>query len=118
MQTSFCIQESLWKKFEKHIFFLKYIGEEKTKQNWMIEAIKEKLSKGEYADLKAILEETEKRMTIFLEDKLNERIEKQIELARKVKGSYSKKQLITEAITEKLEREREELKDVIEKTTF
>ena len=118
MQTSFSVQESLWKKFEKHIFLLKYIGGEKTKQNWMIDAVEEKLSKKEYEDLKTLLEEPEKRMTIFLDEDLNERLEKQIELARKVQGSYSKKQLIIEAIIDKLEREREELEDVIKDITL
>ena len=112
-QTSFIVQEALWKKFEKHIFLLKYIGKEKTKQSWLMEAVEEKLSKEEYADLKKILEEPERRMAIFLNDALREKIDKQIELARRVKGSYSKKQLITEAIMEKLERERDELKDTI-----
>ena len=116
--TSLSLQESLWKKFEKHIFFLRYIGEEKTKHDWITEAIEEKLSKKEYADLKDLLEEAEKRLTISLDDELNERLEDQIELSRKVQGSYSKKQLIIEAIIDKLERKREELKDIIKKTTF
>jgi hypothetical protein len=96
-KTSFRIQEEIWKRFEKHIFLLRYGGKEKDRQDWLVEAIEEKLAKQEYSDMKDRLSEIEKKMTLSLDEKLHKKLNKQTELGRRAQGSYSKKQLIAEA---------------------
>jgi len=106
------IDDFLHKRLEKHLRILKHLDEGgKTKQQWIKEALKEKLEQSNESEL---LAPKESRIAVRLNEAMNRKVEKKVELRKKLRDSYSKKQLIVEAINEKLEKEEVKTKQFLE----
>lgn len=106
------ISESLYHKIEKVISTLnKLDNHNHSKRSWAIEAIQEKLRSEEVFPnfLKG------KHLNLFISQELNKELEKKVALLKKFRKSYSKKKWIIEALHEKLEREENQAKMLIEK---
>ncbi|MFI5342783.1 MAG: hypothetical protein ACHQUC_01035 [Chlamydiales bacterium] len=104
------IGENLYKRFNKHIKCLKNLSKQLTKQNWLEQAFKEKLTKQDDS-IHDIL--SEKLLHIRIDDPLFKEIAKQVEMIKKFRN-FSKKQWMLEAIYEKLDREEEQVKKDLE----
>jgi Uri superfamily endonuclease len=88
----------VYERLEKHVLILKkLIDRSTTKQRWILDAIKQKLSK---------IDKTvpiERRIAIRIERSIDSELVKRVEYIRQFRTSYSKKQWILDAIIEKLE---------------
>ncbi|MBA3283955.1 MAG: hypothetical protein H0U27_02690 [Nitrosopumilus sp.] len=97
-----CISPHLQERLERHILILKrFIDRSATKQRWITEAIKEKLSN--YANNPIVSKEL--RLYLRIEEELEKKVLEKVEYIKKFRSSYSKKQWIMEAIFEKLDRD-------------
>ena len=105
------IDDHLHRKLEKHLKILKFIEHQKqSKQNWIVEAVKDKLKRD--LDLKEIPKD--KRLVFKIDNTLSKQVSKQVDILKKFKNSYSKKQWFVEAINEKLEKEESKTKEFLE----
>ncbi len=101
--TSFTVDESLYEKLEALLHSLKFIDlEKRSKQRWIIEAIKEKLIQ----DIKP--PKKERPLSVRISKALNEKIHEKVEQIKKFR-SYSKRQWLFDAFYEKLERDQDKL---------
>jgi hypothetical protein len=101
------IGERLYIRINKHILFLKHLNKSQNKQAWIEEAILDKLKKEEEQDgIECI--SREKHLSFKIRSQIDTRIEKRVEFIKKIRGSFSKKQWLLEAIYEKLDTEEEE----------
>lgn len=109
--TSYSVQigEHLFERIDKHVQLLKFLGSSpQNKKNWIISAIKEKLKKVGNIPVQNLPKE--KHLTLVLDPQLRNEIEEQITNLKKVRRSYSMKQLIVEAIFEQLAQEEDLIK--------
>ena len=84
------IGERLFNRIDEHVFFLKTQGNDvHTKQKWITEAIKEKLSKENDKRLPQVPKS--KSIFVKLEEPLSKELEERINFIKKMKGSYSLK---------------------------
>jgi hypothetical protein len=107
------IDAHLHKKLERHLKILKHLDQQSlSKQKWVMDAVQEKLS----------AEQNEKEIpkNFFLSLRINvstnKKIESKVEYEKKFRDSYSKKQWLIEAINEKLEREEQKAKKLLEES--
>jgi hypothetical protein len=101
------ISPILHHKLDQHIFLLKKLFKTgKTKRDWLTEAIEEKLAREEP---KRVVDK-EKRVGLRLDLMTNKKLEERVEMIRRFRYSYSKKQWIVDAIYEKLDSEEEPAK--------
>lgn len=108
---SVTIGDHLHYRIEKHIRLLKLLEDEgHTKQKWILNAVKEKLKK-ECDPLSS----KDRHLQIKIDPDTHQQIEEQVNLIKKGRRSYSKKQLIVEAIFEQLDREEEKARELLEK---
>lgn len=113
---SFKVGENLFKKIEKNLHLLKYLDHNShSKQRWIVEALTEKLNH----ELKTPPDDIprERQLTVRINDVLNKKIEKRTEFIKKFRNSYSKKQWVIEAIHEKLDREAEKTRKLLQEVT-
>lgn len=104
------IDEHLFARLKNHLIVLKHLGKKKhTHQEWIVSSIKENL---EQEILPSSLKPHHLRFLIDTE--LNEKIKFKVELMKKFRRHYSKKQLILEAIYKKLDEEEEEAKKLLQ----
>jgi hypothetical protein len=99
------------KSLDKHIQRLKYIESPTcTKKKWVEQAIEEKLSS------KLDLDEAfqEKQIILHLSPENLESLKNRVRTLKKIHRSYSYKKLIEEAIYEKLEREEQKTRALLE----
>jgi len=99
---TFIVGENLHNRINKHVNKLKSTeGPGQSKQKWVIDAIKEKLNAENLSeDLPR-----EKSLGLKISLNLHNQILKRVEMMRKVRSSFSKKQWIVEAIADKLDRD-------------
>lgn len=109
---NFKLGEHLFGRVDKHIRALKYVKKEGfNKKEWMASAIREKLAN---EDISIDSVPRDKFFNIPVDPHLHDMLERRIEFIKKFR-SYSTKQLIQEAIQEKLEREEAKTAKLIEK---
>lgn len=100
---SVTIDEQLYKRLEKHITVLKHIEQKGlTKQKWIMDAIKAKLNKDNQSDNFEIPKN--RYLVLKINAPINSKIESNVSVQKRFR-SYSKKQWILEAISEKLNHE-------------
>ena len=98
------IGERLYKRLTKHIQFLKHLDSIKNKQAWLEKAILEKLKEEE--ELDAIEHfSPERHLSFRIAAQIDDRIERRVEIMKKIRSSFSKKQWILEAIHARLDNE-------------
>ncbi|CUI18083.1 conserved hypothetical protein (plasmid) [Candidatus Protochlamydia naegleriophila] len=108
------VGEDLYTRINKYIHVVKSLEDKKiTKQNWIREAVKEKLEKEKDVSPGSI--SRERVLTFKLEYPLIKAIEGQVEITKKFRYSYSKKKWFEEAFYEKLERDEHKAKTLLEK---
>lgn len=98
------ISPYMHKRLDRHIFIIKKLIDKKlTKHNWLLDAINEKLkNEAPYEEVP-----TANTITIKMDHKFEQLILQRIEYIKKFRKSYSKKQWISDAIIDKLERDEE-----------
>jgi hypothetical protein len=110
----FNMGEHLFNRLEKHLFNLSCIEDQRqSKQRWIIEAIKEKMER----DFQSEDFSMPRFRKVFLKisKPLNRKLDSIISMIKKVRGSFSKKQLIVEAIQEKLEKDEPKINHSLKK---
>ncbi|WP_068470649.1 hypothetical protein [Candidatus Protochlamydia phocaeensis] len=107
------IGENLFKRISKHIKLLKTIGSPiSSKQSWMEQAISEKLEREKNSLSNEMLSDTYLHFKIDLET--HAEIEKRVEVIKKFRSSFSKKQWFLEAIFDKLDKDEEQAKHLLQ----
>lgn len=98
------ITRTLVDRLNRHLSYLKYVKNNRcSKRSWVLSALREKIAIEREQDVPDI----PKRGVILLElDKeLTDELEAKVRLVRDVRGSYSIKSWMVDAIEEKLERD-------------
>ena len=107
------VGNNLYSRVKKHIHLLKRLKSQNfTLQRWIIDAIKEKLNSPE---VNALTDQKENYIMFKLGKDLFDQVEQRVQLLKKVRRSYSKKQLIVEAIFEKLEKDDHGMQELLQK---
>lgn len=101
------IGERLYKRITKHIQLLKHLKITQNKQRWVERAILEKIERDEKQEIIECIS-PEKHLSFKISSHIDAKVEKRVEVIKKLRGSFSKKQWILEAIYEKLEMEEKE----------
>ena len=103
-QYSFCITQNLHDRLTKHLLILKKLClQGQTKQNWLMEAIREKLSLAESIQE---CDFQERRINIQVDLLTEEKLSSRVAYIKQFRSSYSKKKWILDAIEEKLEKDK------------
>jgi hypothetical protein len=102
------IEERLYKRINKHIQLLKHLNSSQSQKNWIEKAILEKFEREEERNITECIP-PEKHLSFKTNSQIHATIEKKVEVIRKFRSSFSKKQWILEAIQEKLDREEEKI---------
>ena len=110
LSYSITIGDNLYKRIDKHLNLLKNLEDENyTKQQWVMKALKEKLEKDE-----SLLDIPKARhLRVQVDRDTHQKLESMVNLIKNFRRSYSKKQLLVEAICEKLDREEEKAKKLL-----
>lgn len=112
-QYSIKIGENLYRRIDKLILLLKHLDvHSRSKQGWIIEAIKEKLETEEQLPPDDL--PRERHLGIKLGNRLKQRLDKRVDLHKKFRQSYSIKQWMLEALYEKLDRDEREFRGLVE----
>lgn len=110
---SFKVEEHFYDRVEKHIRSLKFLERQNIKKKqWFTAAIKEKLSRDKKLEIPTI--PLSKHLQFPIEEELHSEFTKHLELI-KTHRNYSAKQLIVDAIVEKLDREEAEIRERLSK---
>lgn len=108
------VGDDLYKRINKYIHIVKYLENKKlTKQSWIKEAIREKLEKDKEVTTDSI--SRERLLNFKLERPVINAIERQVEITKKFRYSYSKKKWFEEAFYEKLDRDEHKAKTLLSK---
>jgi hypothetical protein len=102
------IGERLYRRINRHIQLLKRLNHIQNKQNWIEKAILEKLEREEEQSIAECIS-PEKHLSFKIHSQINVKIERSVEVIKKLRGNFSKKQWILEAIYEKLDMEEKEI---------
>ena len=98
------LSQTLLNRIEKHLACLKFIqNSSPSKRKWVMEALHKKLNREKSLNFPDL----PKRGTVLLEidPNLSDALDQRVELIRKVRGSYSLKSWMVDAIEERLEQE-------------
>lgn len=98
------ITRTLVERLNRHLSYLKFVKNKRfSKRSWVLEALHEKIEEEKKSDIPDI----PKRGVILLEleDGLAREVDAKVDLVREVRGSYSIKSWMVDAIEEKLERD-------------
>ena len=99
---SVLVGENLNNRISRHIDRLKATeGPGQSRQRWVVDAIKEKLNEENVSNNLP----RAKFLGLKISQHLHEQILKRVELMRKIRNSFSKKQWIIEAVSDKLDRD-------------
>jgi hypothetical protein len=110
---SFKVEEHFYDRVEKHIRSLKFLERQNIKKkHWFTAAIKEKLSRDKKLDIPNI--PLSKHLQFPIDEELHSEFTKHLDLI-KMHRNYSAKQLIVDAILEKLDREEAEIRERLSK---
>lgn len=109
----FKIGEVLYNRIDKHIRILRYINKRNVgKGDWISDALKEKLEREKAPSFDNVPKE--RFLNFKVEKQLGDEIEKRIDFIKMFRDSYSRKQWVLEAIYEKLEKEEDSSKKMLE----
>ena len=100
------ISENLHSKVSRQLQLSKQIeGKSQSKQEWVREAIEEKLKQeaNDAFDINKIHQE--KYLRIDIDDQLDQKVQIQLDLNRKFRPSFTRKEWLLEALNEKLARD-------------
>jgi hypothetical protein len=106
-QYSVSISPVLYNKLDQHVFILrKLLGIHRTKKDWLIAAIEEKLEReaAENNYGKA------KRISFKIDPLTKKKLDERIQNIRKLRDTFSKKQWVLDAIQERLDQEEEKVR--------
>jgi len=103
----FSISPAIYNKLEKHLSLLRAIGRTSSKRNFLLQAIQDKL---ETEDLSVEIPK-ERRINFRISRIMFEQIDTRVDIMKKYRHTYSKKQWILEALYEKLEKDEKEAKN-------
>jgi hypothetical protein len=98
------LSQTLLNRIEKHLSCLKFVhSSSPSKRKWVLQAIHQKMDR----EKSTPFPDPPKRGTILLEidPELSETLEQRVDMIRKVRGSYSLKSWLVDAIEERLELE-------------
>lgn len=98
------ITRTLVERLNRHLSYLKFVKNKRfSKRSWVLDALREKIEGEKNTDIPDI----PKRGVILLEleDELAREVDAKVRLVRDVRGSYSIKSWMVDAIEEKLERD-------------
>jgi|GEM_PF-3917311 len=114
----FVIGDHLFEKIKKHVRLLKYIDDQgQTKKQWIAEAIERKINKEESLPPDDLVER--RFLSTAVSEDLDKRLRKRVALYKKIRKNYSRKQLILEAVHERLDSDepllKEQIKDFVSK---
>ncbi len=113
-QHSIKIGDALFKKIDNHIRTIQRLGKaQRNKGEWIQDAIKEKLEKVKNLNVNSL--PREKYLSVKLSKALSEELKRSVELLDRILNGYSKKKFILEAALEKLDREEDLLKNLLER---
>lgn len=98
------ISKRFYTRFMNHIQLLKRLNSIKNQQHWIEEAILDKLKKKEERD-NTECSSLEKYLSFKINSQIDAKVERKVEVMKKTRGSFTKKQWILEAINEKLNAE-------------
>lgn len=101
------IAESFYKRISNHIQLLKRLNGVKNQQHWVEEAILAKLKKEEEQETQESFS-GEKYLSFNINSQIDDQVERRVKVMKKIRGSFTKKQWILEAINEKLDKEETE----------
>lgn len=105
------IADHIYKLLEEHIHMMKCLEDKSyTRQNWVINALKEKLHRSN--DKELLLKD--RHLQLKLDQLMHENIESKVKLIKNFRRTYSRKKWIVEAIYEQLEREKEKAKQLLQ----
>lgn len=102
------IGANFFHRLNNHIRLRKHVGFSNSKQAWINEAIREKIESDKDKSLEDIT--GDKYLNIKINHYLNEEVEKLVEVIKKIRISFSKKQWLIEAILDKLDRDEPKIK--------
>ena len=101
------VSPHIFNRLEQHILFVKRLSNRnETRQNWVLEAIRDKLTR----DDRSQDVPKECRLNLKIDETTATKLFKRVELIKKFRTSYSKKQWILDAILERLERDEKKIK--------
>lgn len=104
------ITRTLVERLNRHLSYLKFVRNKRfSKRSWVLDALREKIEGEKKSDIPDI----PKRGVILLEleDELASELDAKVRLIRDVRGSYSIKSWMVDAIEEKLERDAHALRE-------
>lgn len=96
------VGERFYKRLSKHIQLLKKLKSIKNKQRWIEETLLMRLKKEEELDLEECIP-SEKYLSFKINSQIDAKIEQRVEIIKRVRGSFSKKQWVVEAICDRLD---------------
>lgn len=102
------INPYLIKKIQKHLALLSAIKLKESQSKWVLSAIREKLENEDETDAT----QREARINVSIDLPTLKELDNRVEIFKKFRRSFSRKQWIIEAISEKLDRDE---KDVLQK---
>jgi hypothetical protein len=106
-QYSVNISSFLYNKLDQHVFIVrKLLGIHRTKRDWLVAAIEEKLAR-EAADNNF---GEVKRISFKIDPLTKKQLEDRLQNIRRLRDTFSKKQWILDAIQERLDQQKEEVK--------
>lgn len=107
------ISDHLHNRLTKHIQILKYATDQNcSKQTWAQEAFEEKWEQEQAQFFEG--PSTDKHLHVKISQDLNSKIERCVNRMREVRISFSKKQWFLEALYEKLDRDEQKAKKLLE----
>jgi hypothetical protein len=104
---AFSINPYLSNKLKKHLHLLNAINLRESQSRWVLQAIRERLDNESMDDIL----EKEVRVNITIDTPTRKALDHRIELCKKCRTSFSKKQWIVEAVAEKLDRDEKKLRE-------
>jgi len=108
------LHQTLVKRIDQHLFCLHFIENAYlSKRSWIISALQEKLDLEEHRELPKLPKPS--AILLEIDAKILSRLMRQMSIIRKIKGSYSMKSWMIDAIEEKLEREAYKAAKIAEK---
>jgi hypothetical protein len=110
---SFKVENRLYKRLTTHLNLLKNLEDQNlSMQKWMLAAFKEKIDQDKTLEGVELIKERHFHFKVSKE--LNNKIEDRVNLVRKFKRHFTKKQWFVEAFYEKLDREEIKAKRLLE----
>lgn len=102
-------------RIDEHVRTLNCFSEKdaRHKREWVLDAIREKLDREQEFSVRNIPQE--KHLSIYMDTDLYTKLDERIELIKKLKGGFTKKQWIMAAVVEKLNREEQNAKALLKK---